>query len=115
MVITGYKAWWFHYDPETTTDHAMENIEFTLAKKARMSRSQVKIILVCFYDHKGIFHYEIIAKNNLKINSVIWKCCQGYGKVFGGKTGTLHHENAPANDVLKFREFPEKNYITKLD
>jgi hypothetical protein len=27
----------------------------------------------------------------------------------------LHHDNAPVNDMLRFREFPEKNYITKLD
>jgi len=30
-------------------------------EKARMSRSQVKTMLVCFFDHKGIAHYEFIA------------------------------------------------------
>jgi hypothetical protein len=27
-------------------------------KKARVFRSQVKATLVCFFDHKGIVHYE---------------------------------------------------------
>ena len=31
-------------------------------KKARMSRSQVKTMLVCFFNHKGIVHYEFIAQ-----------------------------------------------------
>jgi len=31
-------------------------------KKGRMSRSQVKIMLVSFFDHKGIVHYEFIAQ-----------------------------------------------------
>jgi len=29
------------------TEHAVENTEFTAAKKARMSRSQVKTMLLC--------------------------------------------------------------------
>jgi hypothetical protein len=33
-----------------------------LRQKARMSRSQVKTMLVCFFDHKGIVHYESIAQ-----------------------------------------------------
>jgi len=31
-------------------------------KKARMSRSQVQTMLVCFFHHKGRVHYEFIAQ-----------------------------------------------------
>ena len=31
-------------------------------RKTRMSRSQVKTMLVCFFDHKGIVHYELITQ-----------------------------------------------------
>jgi hypothetical protein len=31
-------------------------------KKAHMSRLQVKTMLVCFFDHKGIVHYGFIAQ-----------------------------------------------------
>jgi len=31
-------------------------------KKARMSRSKVKTMLVCFFDHRGIVHYECKAQ-----------------------------------------------------
>jgi len=43
-------------------------------KKARMSQSQVKTMLVCFFDHKGIVHQEFNAQGHTVINSVIWKC-----------------------------------------
>jgi len=31
-------------------------------KKAHLSRSQVKTMLVCFFDRKGLVHYEFIAQ-----------------------------------------------------
>jgi hypothetical protein len=31
-------------------------------KKARLSRFQFKTMLVCFFDHKGIDHYEFVAQ-----------------------------------------------------
>ena len=31
-------------------------------KKARVSQSQVKHMLVCFFEHKGIVHYEFISQ-----------------------------------------------------
>jgi len=34
-------------------------------KKARMSRPQVKTMPVCFFDHKGIVHYEFIAQGQM--------------------------------------------------
>jgi hypothetical protein len=35
-------------------------------KKARMPRLQVKTMLVCFFDHKGIVHHEFIAQGHSK-------------------------------------------------
>jgi len=54
-------------------------------KKASMSRSQVKTMLVCFFDHKVIVRYEFIAKGQTVNQQCHWKCWQGYGNLFGGK------------------------------
>jgi hypothetical protein len=54
-------------------------------KIARMSRSQVKILLVCFFNHKGIVDYEFVAQGQKVNQQCIWKCRQGYGNLFGGK------------------------------
>jgi len=43
------------------TEHAVEKTEFTSAEKS-MSRSQVKTMLLCFFDHKGIVQCEFIAQ-----------------------------------------------------
>jgi len=61
-VIIGDETWCFQCDPEKTTEHAVENTEFTSAEKTRMSRSQVKINFVGFFDHKGIIHYKFSAQ-----------------------------------------------------
>jgi hypothetical protein len=55
-VITGDETWCFQYDPGTKRQSMQWKTEFTPAKKKkkiRMSRSQVNIMLVSFFNHKG--------------------------------------------------------------
>jgi hypothetical protein len=52
-VVTGDETRCFQYDPETKRQSIQWKTEFTSAEKTRMSRSQFKTILVCFFDHKG--------------------------------------------------------------
>jgi len=62
-VITGEEKWGFQYDPETKRQSTQWKTQNSpRPKKARMSRSQVKTMLLCFFDHKGIAHYEFIAQ-----------------------------------------------------
>jgi hypothetical protein len=50
-----------------TPEHAVENTEFTSAKKSMpsMARSQFKTMFVSFFEHKGILHYEFIAQGQM--------------------------------------------------
>jgi hypothetical protein len=62
-VITGDETWCFNTtriqkDRACSGKHGI----YLARKKARISRSQVKTMLVCFLDHKRIVHYEIIAQ-----------------------------------------------------
>ena len=62
-VITGDETWCFQYDPETKRQSMQWKTQNSpLPKKARMFWSQIKTMLVCFFDHKGIVHYEFIAQ-----------------------------------------------------
>jgi len=62
-VITGDETWCFQYHPQTKPQSMQCKTQNSpRPKKARMSRSQVKTMLVCFFDHKGIVHYEFIAQ-----------------------------------------------------
>jgi histone-lysine N-methyltransferase SETMAR len=57
-VITGDETWCFQYDPETKRQSVQWKTQnSSRLEKARLSRSQVKTIIVCFFDH-----YELIAQ-----------------------------------------------------
>ena len=60
-VITVDETWCFQYDPETKRQSMQWKTQNSpRPKKARMSRSQVKTMLVCFFDH-----YEFIAQGQM--------------------------------------------------
>jgi len=87
-----------------------------------MSRCQVKIKLVCFFHHKGIVHYEFIAQgqtvNQQYYLEVLTRLRESVRRKRPGlwpDKWILHHDNAPAHDALRFREFLAKNSITKMD
>ena len=62
-VITGDETWCFEYDPETKRQSLRWKTQNSpRPKKARLSRSQVKTMLMCFFDQKKIVHYEFIAQ-----------------------------------------------------
>jgi len=87
-----------------------------------MCQSQVKNMLVGFFDHKRIVHYEFIAQGQ-KVNQQCYlEVLTRLGESFRTKRPgiwpdkwILHHDNAPAHDALRFREFLAKNSITKMD
>ena len=61
-VITGDETWCFQYDPENKGQSMQWKTQNSpRPKKTRMSWSQVKTMLVCFFDHKGIVHYELTS------------------------------------------------------
>lgn len=62
-VITGDECWVFEYDPETKR----QSMEWHTAtsprpKKARMSKSKIKCMLICFFDRHGIVHKEFVPQ-----------------------------------------------------
>jgi histone-lysine N-methyltransferase SETMAR len=56
-VITGGELWCFQYDPETKRQSMQWKTSVSpRPKKARMSRAQVKKMIICFF-YKGIVHF----------------------------------------------------------
>jgi len=121
-VINGDETWCFQYDPETKRQSMQWKIQNSpRPKKAHMSRSQVKTMLVCFFDHKGIVHYEFIAQGQManqqcylevltRLQESIWRQRPGLWP----DKWILHHDIAPAHDAFRVREFLAKNSITKM-
>ena len=56
----------FGYDVETK----MQSLQWMgkgcpLPKKARMTRSKIKVLLVVFFDWKGIVHHEFVPRGQM--------------------------------------------------
>jgi histone-lysine N-methyltransferase SETMAR len=103
------------------TEHALEK-NSPQPKKARMSQSQVKTMLVCFFDHKGIVHYDFITQGQtvnqqcyLEVPTRLRECVWRKRPELWPDKLILHHDSAPAHGVLRVHEFLAKNSITKLD
>jgi len=87
-----------------------------------MSWSQVKTMNVCFFDHKGVVHFEFIAQGKtvnhqcyLEVLTRLWESVRRKGPgLWPGKL-ILHPDSAPAHDVLRVHKFLAKNSITKMD
>jgi len=60
-VIIGDESWILEYDPGTKRQswecHAANSPH---PKKAKMSKSKIKLMLICFFDSQGIVHKELV-------------------------------------------------------
>ena len=62
-VITGNKSWVFQYDPETKRQSRQwKSVFLSRPKKACMQHSQVKVMLITFFDHQGMVHHEFVPQ-----------------------------------------------------
>jgi len=122
-VIAGDETWCFQYDPETKRQSKQWKTQKSPGpKKARMSWSQVKTMLVCFFDHKGIVHYEFTAQGQMVNQQCYlegltrcWESVQRKRPRLWPDKWILHQENAPAHHALRFHKFLAKNSIRKMD
>jgi histone-lysine N-methyltransferase SETMAR len=81
----------------------------------------VKIILVCFFDHEGITHYKSIAQGQtvnqqcyFEMLTRLWESVRRKRPELLPDKLILHHDNDPAYDGLRVREFLAKKFITKM-
>ena len=61
-VITGDESWILEYDPKTKRQSREWHIANSpRPKKARMNKSKIKSMLICFFDSQGIVHKEFVS------------------------------------------------------
>jgi len=85
-------------------------------KKARMSRSKFKVMLVVFFDWKGIVNHEFVPRGQMVNKQLYQEVLTRLRDAVLGKrhelwenqTWMLHHDNAPAHASLLIR-----NYLAK--
>ncbi|XP_011699262.1 PREDICTED: putative uncharacterized protein FLJ37770, partial [Wasmannia auropunctata] len=72
FVVTGDESWMFEYDPESKRQSSeWHTTSSPRPKKARMSKSRIKIMLIVFFDVRGIVHYEFVPQGQT-VNSAFY-------------------------------------------
>ena len=102
-IITGDETWVYGYDPETKFQSSQwKHPESPRPKKARQVRSNVKVMLTCFFDSRVIVHHEYAPEGQtinkeyyLEILMLLW----------AAKNFQLHHDNAPAHSAHVVQAF----------
>ena len=101
----------------------MEDCQSPTTKKFRRSKSRVKIILLTFFDIRGIVHYEFVPTGQT-VNQVYYlevleslreKVRWKRPELFANNSLILHHDNTPAHTALSVREFLATKQITVLE
>ena len=71
-VISGDETWVYGYDPETKRQSSQWLArDEPKPKKARLSKSSLKVLLVTFFDNQGLVHHEYLPEG-LTINQVTY-------------------------------------------
>lgn len=120
-VITGDKTWVFEYDPETKRQSSEWHTPASpRQKKARMSKSKIKSMLIVFFDCRGVVHKEFVPTRqtvNAKFYvQVLDRLRKRVARVRPEikHAWILHHDNASSHTALTVREFLATKNIPTL-
>ena len=120
-VITGDESWLFQYDPETKRQSLQwKSVSSPRPKKARLQCSQVKVMLITFFDHQEIVHHEFVLQGQTVnqhfykevLTCLVNKIRQKQRASWAGKTWVLHHDNSPAHAALSMKQLLVSKEIT---
>ena len=116
-LITGDESWVYGYDPETKQMSSQwKTPSSPRPKKARQVKSNVKTMLIAFFDIDGLVHHEYVPRGQT-VNKEFYKTVlqrlrdavrrHRPEKWRSGKW-ILHHDNAPAHRAVATSEFLAK-------
>jgi [histone H3]-lysine36 N-dimethyltransferase SETMAR len=112
-IITGDESWVYGYDPETKIQSSQWKTSASpRPKKARQSKSNVKVMLIVFFDSEGIVRSEFVPRgttvNSEYYKGVLQRLRNDVRRKRPEKWANgflLHHDNAPCHTSLLIREF----------
>ena len=120
-VVTGDESWVFEYDPETKRQSCeWHSPGSPRPRKARMSKSRIKSMLIVFFDSKGIVHKEFLPSGQTVNAAFYVEVLQRLrNRVLRVRPEIadewiLHHDNAPSHASIAVKEFLAKKKIPTL-
>ena len=87
-----------------------------------MQCSQMKVMLITFFDHQGMVHYEFVPQGQTVnqhfykevLTRLVNKIRQNQRVSWAEKTWILHHDNAPTHTALSMKQFLVSKEITMM-
>jgi len=117
-VITCDETWIFQYDPKTKRQsmHWKTSASPKL-KKARMSKSKLKAMLIVFFDIKGVIMTEWVPQGQTVnqhyylqvLTTLRERVRRKRPELWENDSWILHQDNAPAHSALSVKRFLAKN------
>ena len=113
-VITGDESWCYGYDPESKQASSQWKTPASpWPKKIRQVRSNVKTMLICFFNIQGIVHREFVPRGQT-VNQEFYlgvlkrlreRVRRTRPELWRLGEWLIHHDNAPAHTALRIRQF----------
>jgi len=111
-IITDDESWILEYNPKTKCQsQEWHTANSPRPKKARMSKSKIQSVLICFFDSHGIVHKEFVPPGQTVNQTFYWEVLERLRKrvacVRSGiaRTWMLHHDNASCHTAVSINEF----------
>nr|XP_061792327.1 protein GVQW3-like [Nerophis lumbriciformis] len=123
-VITGDESWISEYDPQTKRQSPQaKNPMPPSPKKARESKYNVKVLLIVFFDMRGIVYWKFLPQGQT-LNQHVYKeillrlissVREKRPELWRDKSWLLHHDSAPAHTALSVRQFLAEKSVAVLE
>ncbi len=123
-VITCNESWLFEYDPATKRQ-SMQCVceDEARLKKAQVSKSQVKTMLVALFNKKGLIYKEFLPQKTT-VNTELYlnilrrlgkQICRVRPKLWANNSSLFQQYNTFMHSAFKIRYFFAKHQVNVLD
>ena len=123
-IVTGDETWVYEFDTQTSQQASEWRLPTEpKPKRARQTRSKLKVMLTVFFDYRGVVHSEFLPEGQM-VNkdyylSVMRRLREQIRRkrpdLWKDNSWILHHDNAPAHKAIIVNEFLAKNSTNLIE